>query len=313
MWIKRNNSDHRNLTFWGASPIIFITTISYTIVIIIVNHLFRANFEINFIPYKVLIALAIFLLSTGVPLYIATLKALKVAYKRQELITNGIFSICRNPLFAEVIFLILPGTILFFNSWLLLTIPCFMYIMFQIFIHREEYLMETEFGQEYIRYKSNTSAIFPQISLTFEMQVILSVPCISVCMLGMIWFNRSLNLIKVNLLDEKRKLITDGPFNYVRHPLYTTLLLTIPPLLVIWFSDLLFFIPWVVILTLSHYVVSLEERGLIKIFGEDYEKFRRFVPPLLPYKGNGGKLYREHQDEYTPGISGRCKEEIWKK
>jgi len=153
---------------------------------------------------------------------------------------------------------------------------------------------------------------FP-VSLTFEMQVILSVPCISVCMLGMIWFNRSLNLIKVNLLDEKRKLITDGPFNYVRHPLYTTLLLTIPPLLVIWFSDLLFFIPWVVILTLSHYVVSLEERGLIKIFGEDYEKFRRFVPPLLPYKGNGGKLYREHQDEYTPGISGRCKEEIWKK
>ena len=131
--------------------------------IIIVNHLFRANFEINFIPYKILIALAIFLLSTGVPLYIATLKALKVAYKRQELITNGIFSICRNPLFAEVIFLILPGTILFFNSRLLLTIPCFMYIMFQIFIHREEYLMDTEFGQEYIKYKSNTSAIFPQI------------------------------------------------------------------------------------------------------------------------------------------------------
>ena len=38
-----------------------------------------------------------------------------------------------------------------------------MYIMFQIFIHREEYLMDTEFGQEYIKYKSNTSAIFPQI------------------------------------------------------------------------------------------------------------------------------------------------------
>jgi len=116
----------------------------------------------------------------------------------------------------------------------------------------------------------------------------------------MIWFNLSLNLVKVNLLDEKSKLITHGPFNYVRHPLYSTLLLTIPPLVIIWFSDLLFLIPWVTILILSHYIVFLEERKLIKIFGEDYEKYRRFVPALLPYRGAGGKLYRKYYDESTP-------------
>ena len=143
---------------------------------------------------------------------------------------------------------------------------------------------------------------FP-ISLTFEKQAILSVPCISVCLLGMIWFNRSLNLIRVNLLDEENKLITHGPFNYVRHPLYSTLLLTILPLVVIWFSDLLFLIPWVVILILSHYIVPLEERGLIKIFGKDYEKYSSFVPPLLPYKGAGGKYYREHCEKSTLEIS----------
>ena len=135
------------------------------------------------------------------------------------------------------------------------------------------------------------------ISLTFEMQVILSVPCIVVCLLGMIWFNRSLNLIKVNFLSENNKLITYGPFNYVRHPLYSTWLLTIPPLVIIWFSDLLYLIPWVVILIISHYLVSLEERGLSKTFGDDYEKYRRFVPPLLPYKGAGGKHYRKHHSE----------------
>lgn len=157
------NSDNRKLTFWGASPIIFIITISYTIPIIIINHFLKPIFEINFIPYKILITLAIFLLCLGIPLYITTLKVLKAAYKKQELITNGAFSTCRNPLFAVVIFLILPGIILFFNSWLLLTIPCFMYIMFKIFINREEYLMEKEFGQDYIKYKNNTSAIFPRI------------------------------------------------------------------------------------------------------------------------------------------------------
>ena len=138
------------------------------------------------------------------------------------------------------------------------------------------------------------------IPLTFEMQVILTVPCITICLFGLIWFNLSLNLIKVNLLDEKSKLITHGPFNFVRHPLYSTLLITIPPLMIIWFSDLLFLIPWVLLVILSHYVVSLEERGLIEIFGEHYKKYRRFVPALLPYKGAGGKLYREHCDESTP-------------
>jgi len=138
------------------------------------------------------------------------------------------------------------------------------------------------------------------IPLTFKMQAILTVPCITVCSFGLIWFNHSLNLIKVYLKNGENKLITDGPFNYVRHPLYSTLLITIPPLMIIWFSDLLFLVPWILLFVLSHYVVSLEERGLIEIFGEYYKTYRRFVPALLPYKGAGGKLYREHCDEFIP-------------
>jgi len=38
-----------------------------------------------------------------------------------------------------------------------------MYIMFRIFIRREEYLMEKEFGQDYIDYKKNTSALIPEL------------------------------------------------------------------------------------------------------------------------------------------------------
>jgi protein-S-isoprenylcysteine O-methyltransferase Ste14 len=133
---------------------------------------------------------------------------------------------------------------------------------------------------------------FP-IPLTFETQVCLTVPCVSVCLLGAIWFNRSLDLIGVHLLRGENELITHGPFAYVRHPLYSTLLLTIPPLVIIWLSDLLFFIPWVLAAVVSHYVVRLEERGLIEVFGEDYERYRRYVPALLPYKGAGGQRFRE--------------------
>jgi len=157
-----NNSD-KKLTFWGASPIIFIYTILYTIPIIIINYFFKPVFEIDFIPYKILRILAIVLLCMGIPLYITTVKVIKTAYNKQELITRGIFSISRNPLFAVVILLILPGIILFFNSWLLLSIPVFMIIMFKIFINREENLMENTFGAEYVKYKHHTPALFPKI------------------------------------------------------------------------------------------------------------------------------------------------------
>jgi len=133
---------------------------------------------------------------------------------------------------------------------------------------------------------------FP-IRLTSMTQVLLTVPCVAACLLGAIWFNRSLNLIRVHLLNGESELITRGPFAYVRHPLYSTLLIAIPPLVIVWLSDLLFFIPWVLILVVSHYVVRVEERGLIEAFGEDYERYRRYVPALLPYKGAGGQRYRE--------------------
>lgn len=158
-----DEGDHKGLTFWGASPIIFAITIIYAILIFIIDLLYGAVFKIDFIPNRILIAASIALLCIGIPLYIIVLKVLRASYKRHELITTGCFSICRNPLFAVVIFLLLPGLLLLFYSWILLTIPFFMYIMFKVFISREEHLMEKEFGQDYIKYKNNTPQLFPKL------------------------------------------------------------------------------------------------------------------------------------------------------
>jgi protein-S-isoprenylcysteine O-methyltransferase Ste14 len=144
---------------------------------------------------------------------------------------------------------------------------------------------------------------FP-VSLTVGMRIFLTFPCVLLCLLGVVWFSLSLNLVKIHLLGGENKLITYGPFNYVRHPLYATLLITLPPLMIIWSADILFIMPWVVMFIIAHYVVSLEERGLVKTFGEDYKRFQKYVPALLPYKGAGGKRYREHSDNIVMGESG---------
>ena len=132
---------------------------------------------------------------------------------------------------------------------------------------------------------------FP-FSMSVAVKIVITIPCIAVCLFGVIWFNCALNLIKIHLLNRKKKLITRGPFSYVRHPLYATLMITMPPLAIIWCSDLIFIVPWVLILIISHYVVRFEERGLIMIFGDEYKKYQRHVPALLPFKGASGQGYR---------------------
>lgn len=83
---------------------------------------------------------------------------------------------------------------------------------------------------------------FP-IPLSPQMQILLSIPCVTACLLGMAWFNRTLNLAEVHFRGGKPDLVTHGPFAYVRHPLLATLILTIPLLFVVWMADLLFLIP----------------------------------------------------------------------
>ena len=131
---------------------------------------------------------------------------------------------------------------------------------------------------------------FP-IPLSPVTQAILTIPCVAAFSICIIWINRQINTIKVNLLNKQNELITSGPFAYVRHPLYSSLMITIPPLLVIWFANLLFFIPWIIIILISHFVVAIEERRLIIVFGEAYENYRRHVPALIPYKGAIGKRF----------------------
>ncbi|MBN1271855.1 MAG: hypothetical protein JXB26_06240 [Candidatus Aminicenantes bacterium] len=78
--------------------------------------------------------------------------------------------------------------------------------------------------------------------------------------------------------------MTNGPFSLVRHPLYAALIWTLPPLLIIWLEDFIFFIPWTMIIIVSHGVVFIEERGLIDVFGEAYLEYKKTVPALIPFK-----------------------------
>jgi protein-S-isoprenylcysteine O-methyltransferase Ste14 len=149
-----------------------------------------------------------------------------------------------------------------------------------------------------------TMVVQPWVSyplrMTRDVQIGLTVILGGLWVAGMIWFNVSLNLITVNLLAGERTLVTHGPFSYVRHPLYATIVLTALPLTIVWSADGLFVIAWLIILLLSHALVLQEERGLQEEFGDAYTTYRQYVPALLPYKGHGGKRYRTRHAQEHP-------------
>lgn len=85
-------------------------------------------------------------------------------------------------------------------------------------------------------------------------------------------------------------LITNGPFSYVRNPLYVGNMLVYAGVGVM--SMALF--PWLFIIALIwfyiqyHMIVTSEEEYLAERFGQDYEEYRkkvrRFLPRLTPYR-----------------------------
>jgi protein-S-isoprenylcysteine O-methyltransferase Ste14 len=138
------------------------------------------------------------------------------------------------------------------------------------------------------------SVVFP-FSLSQDVRIFLTFLSVLCCLSGIIWFNKTLNLVKIHLKGGDHQLITHGPFNYVRHPLYATLLITIPPLFIIWSADFLFIVPWAMIFSIAYCLVVVEERGMVRVFGDDYIRYKEYVPALLPYRGAGGERYRKHQ------------------
>lgn len=85
-----------------------------------------------------------------------------------KLVTSGIYSICRNPMYFGNI-LILLGVGIFANSalFVFLTIPIFIFLYAAIILAEQSFL-ENKFGEEYKLYKQNVNAIIPDFTKIIE-------------------------------------------------------------------------------------------------------------------------------------------------
>jgi protein-S-isoprenylcysteine O-methyltransferase Ste14 len=104
------------------------------------------------------------------------------------------------------------------------------------------------------------------------------------CLAAIRWVLVSIgsNISETLLTKHDHHLVTHGPYRWIRHPLYSVALLLLLLLALLADSWFLLIFPLVGFFVFRWIVIPREEANLIKVFGEQYEAYRRRTGALFP-------------------------------
>jgi protein-S-isoprenylcysteine O-methyltransferase Ste14 len=95
-----------------------------------------------------------------------TIKTIRSWWRNGRLCTSGPFRFVRHPMYAGGLFLAGLGTVLLFNSWIMLLWPMLLYPIWSILVRKEEDMMTAIFAEDYKRYASHTGRFIPGVART---------------------------------------------------------------------------------------------------------------------------------------------------
>lgn len=104
------------------------------------------------------------------------------------------------------------------------------------------------------------------------------------------WVFRSIgsNISETVLTKSNHQLVTAGPYQWVRHPLYAISLLLLCSLSIIASNWFIFVYFAAALLVFRFVVIPAEEKRLVEAFGEEYQDYQKRTGALVPrfFKGN---------------------------
>lgn len=108
---------------------------------------------------------------------------------------------------------------------------------------------------------------------------------------ALVWMFRSIgsNISETVLTRSEHRLVTHGPYRWVRHPLYTLGCLLILSLGLISSSGFILALGGVILAAMAMVVVPQEEANLIAAFGDEYRAYARRAGRFVPKLGSGSR------------------------
>jgi protein-S-isoprenylcysteine O-methyltransferase Ste14 len=135
----------------GSGHRIMLLTLPFLIVGLILNILFPSWFSVGG-PPLVLKVISIVILIPGVTIWIWSVVLILTKVPKNELITNGPFSLVKHPLYTGVAFLVLPWIGFLLNSWLGAVVGIALYVGSRLFAPEEERGLSNTFGAAWNEY-----------------------------------------------------------------------------------------------------------------------------------------------------------------
>ena len=153
----------KTLPIYGVGPIYVISCLILTIIALILN-CYKIIPVLKFLDLFMII-LGILFIIIGAILWLSAVLLTQIDRKIKEgkLITTGIYSIVRNPIYSAYLFIFI-GIIFLVNNIYLLVLPITFWIYLTILLKlTEEKWLEDKFTDEYNRYSKNVNRVIPNI------------------------------------------------------------------------------------------------------------------------------------------------------
>ena len=157
--MKTKQISSKGLSPTGVGPRIVLAMVPFLIAGIFLQTIIPTVTAIPFIEPETSIDAGWILIIPGLIFWICAVVQFSIAFPKGELITTGLYSVSRNPIYVSWILFVLPGLAGIFNNWVFLVAALAMYVALLLFIKEEENQMFAHFGDLYKQYYQKVGRI----------------------------------------------------------------------------------------------------------------------------------------------------------
>lgn len=147
------------LSVTGVGPKIMRPTLLFLIIGIAMQLLFPTVVSIPLLTEITLKNAGWILTIFGSICWIWAIVQFAIGFPKGKLITSGVYSLSRNPIYSSWILLILPGIAGICNNWIFLLSALIMYFALIVNIKEEETALAETFGKEYTDYSQRVNRV----------------------------------------------------------------------------------------------------------------------------------------------------------